>query len=97
MLGYSGARRIEIDSAQKYSPVERNAVTGLHDSGPKQSTFLDRCVVPTDHADIAAVARAHGAEVIDRPAELATDQAPTEGALQVLEVLGRQGTGLSLS
>ena len=58
----------------------------------KQSTFLDRCVVSTDHADIAAVARAHGAEVIDRPAELATDQAPTEGALlQVLEVLGRQG------
>jgi len=58
----------------------------------KRSKFLDRCVVSTDHPDIAAAARAHGAEVIDRPAELATDQAPTEGALlQVLEVLRRQG------
>ena len=47
-----------------------------------QSRFLDRCVVSTDHPDIAAVARTHGAEVIDRPAELATDQAPTEGALR---------------
>ncbi|MBA5869742.1 MAG: NTP transferase domain-containing protein [Nitrospira sp. CR2.1] len=57
-----------------------------------QSTVLDRCVVSTDHPDIAAAARAYGAEVIDRPAELATDHAPTEGALlQVLDVLGRLG------
>lgn len=57
-----------------------------------QSTVLDRCVVSTDHPDIAVAARAYGAEVIDRPAELATDQAPTEGALlQVLDVLGRLG------
>ncbi len=58
----------------------------------KQSRYLDRCVVSTDHPEIAQVARDHGAEVIDRPADLATDQAPTEGALlQVLEVLGKQG------
>lgn len=58
----------------------------------KQSRFLDRCVVSTDHPDIAAAARDYDAEVIDRPAELATDQAPTEAALlQVLDVLARQG------
>lgn len=58
----------------------------------KQSTLLDRCVVSTDHPEIAEVARHYGAEVIDRPAALATDQAPTEGALlQVLDVLGREG------
>jgi N-acylneuraminate cytidylyltransferase len=58
----------------------------------KRSTHLDRCVVSTDHPEIAKVARDYGAEVIERPAELATDQAPTEGALlQVLDVLGREG------
>lgn len=57
-----------------------------------RSTYLDRCVVSTDHPEIAKVAREYGAEVIERPAELATDEAPTEGALlQVVDVLGRQG------
>ena len=36
---------------------------------------VERIFVSTDDADIAAVARAYGAEVIDRPAELATDTA----------------------
>ncbi|MCC2643384.1 MAG: neuA [Nitrospira sp.] len=58
----------------------------------KRSKYLDRCVVSTDHPDIAKVARDHGAEVIERPADLATDQAPTEGALlHVLEILSREG------
>lgn len=58
----------------------------------KHSKYLDRCVVSTDHSAIAQVARDNGAEVIDRPAELATDQAPTEFALlQVLEVLNKEG------
>lgn len=37
---------------------------------------IDRVFVSTDDAQIAAVARDFGAEVIDRPAELASDQAP---------------------
>lgn len=37
---------------------------------------LDRWVVSTDDADIAAVARAHGAEVLERPAKLAEDDTP---------------------
>lgn len=42
---------------------------------------IDRAVVSTDDAEIAKVARAGGGEVLDRPAELATDSAPTEWAL----------------
>ena len=41
---------------------------------------IDRCVVSTDDEAIAAVARRWGAEVIDRPAELATDTATTAAA-----------------
>lgn len=37
---------------------------------------VDRIFVSTDDADIATVARDHGAEVIDRPPHLATDAAP---------------------
>lgn len=55
----------------------------------RQSQYLDRCVVSTDHDAIAKVAAEHGAEVVRRPAEYATDQAPTEWALlHVLDVLG---------
>ncbi|MCK6498675.1 MAG: acylneuraminate cytidylyltransferase family protein, partial [Nitrospira sp.] len=58
----------------------------------KACSRLDRCVVSTDHPEIATVAKDYGAEVIERPADLATDQAPTEWALlQVVEVLGREG------
>lgn len=42
---------------------------------------IDRCVVSTDDAEIAAVAQQLGAEVIERPAELASDDARTEAAL----------------
>lgn len=36
---------------------------------------IDRTLVTTDDEEIAAVAREHGAEVLDRPVELATDDA----------------------
>lgn len=42
---------------------------------------VDRVVVSTDGAEIAAVARAFGAEVLDRPARLATDEATTIATL----------------
>lgn len=45
------------------------------------ATLLDRLVVSTDDAAIAAVARAAGVEVVDRPAALAGDTARTEPAL----------------
>lgn len=52
---------------------------------------LDRVVVSTDDAQIAAAARAAGAEVIDRPADLSGDTASSESALlHALEVLQSQ-------
>lgn len=58
----------------------------------RQSRYLDRCVVSTDHPEIARVASEYGAEVVTRPAELATDQAPTELALlHVLRCLEKDG------
>src|SRR5690349_19074776 len=46
------------------------------------SRALDRVIVSTDSEEIAEVARAFGAEVpFLRPAELATDTAPTEPTL----------------
>jgi len=45
------------------------------------SRFLDRVVVSTDDHEIAAVARANGAEVIMRPSHLAQDTSPTEPVL----------------
>ncbi len=46
-----------------------------------QSRLLSRLVVSTDDEEIAQVAREAGAEIIKRPAEIATDTAHTEPAL----------------
>jgi len=52
----------------------------------RQSKLLDRYVVSTDDEEIAKVVRKNGAEVLDRPKELATDKASTLSVLQyVLE------------
>jgi len=48
----------------------------------KASRLLDRYVVSTEDPEIATVARQWGAEVIDRPPELATDEATTLSVLQ---------------
>ncbi len=54
----------------------------------KQSRLLDRYVVSTEDEEIATVSRKYGAEVIDRPPELATDEASTEAVLQhVLSII----------
>jgi len=42
---------------------------------------VDRVVVSTDDAAIAAVTCAHGAEIVDRPAEISGDTASSESAL----------------
>ena len=58
----------------------------------REVTELDRVVVSTDDADIRRVALEFGAEVIDRPAALATAEARTEGALlHALDVLEKDG------
>lgn len=48
----------------------------------RASRRLDRYVVSTEDAEIAAVARQYGAEVLPRPAELATDKTATFDVLQ---------------
>jgi N-acylneuraminate cytidylyltransferase len=45
------------------------------------SKLIDRCVVSTEDTEIAVVAREFGAEVLDRPAELATDVATTDDVM----------------
>jgi N-acylneuraminate cytidylyltransferase len=53
---------------------------------------VDRCIVSTDDAEIAEVARQWGAEVIERPAELASDTATTVSAARhVVEQLTSAG------
>ena len=49
-----------------------------------RSKRLDRYVVSTEDPEIAEVSRQYGAEVIDRPAELATDEATTLSVLKRL-------------
>jgi len=52
---------------------------------------VDRVVVSTDDREIAAVSRAFGAEVVDRPSELAGDVASSESALvHALEALAER-------
>lgn len=52
---------------------------------------VGRVIVSTDDAEIERVAEAHGAEVIERPAELADDDAPSESALvHVLDQLAER-------
>ncbi len=50
-------------------------------SAARAAESIDRVVVSTDDAEIAAVAREWGAEVIDRPADLSGDTASSESAL----------------
>lgn len=48
----------------------------------KKSSTIDRYVVSTEDAEIAEVSKRYGAEVLLRPAELATDEASTLSVLQ---------------
>jgi len=47
-----------------------------------KSPSIDRTIVSTDHDEIADVAKRYGAEVVMRSTEMATDEAPTEPAMQ---------------
>ena len=47
-----------------------------------KSKYIDRVIVSSEDEEIAEISRRHGAEVVERPMELATDTAPTEPALE---------------
>lgn len=54
--------------------------------------LVDAVYVSTDDAEVAAVARAAGAEVIDRPAEISGDAASSESALlHALDMIEAEG------
>lgn len=56
------------------------------------SKLVDRVIVSTDDADIASVSKKYGAEVFDRPDELAGDTATSESALiHVLDEIEKRG------
>ena len=58
----------------------------------REAQLVDRVIVSTDDDEIASVSTAAGAEVVLRPAELAGDTAPSEGALlHVLDALTERG------
>jgi len=48
----------------------------------QNSSLLDRYVVSTEDKEIAEISREYGADVIERPSELATDEATTLSVLQ---------------
>ena len=47
-----------------------------------ESKMIDRYVVSTEDKEIAEISREYGADVIERPSELATDEATTLSVLQ---------------
>ena len=69
-----------MDALKKAELAKRQTVAHTIDAA-RQSKLVDVVVVSTEDAEIARVARDHGAEVVLRPMELATDEAPTEPAL----------------
>ena len=57
-----------------------------------KSKYITRTVVSTEDTKIKSVSESFGAEVIDRPAELAQDETKTAPVmLQVLDALEKQG------
>ena len=67
--------------------IEHSIADAMH------AKSVTRTVVSTDDAEIAEIAHRAGAEVIDRPAALATDQATSESALlHAVEWLAANGS-----
>lgn len=62
----------------------------------RRSRHVDRVVVTSDHQEILAVAKHAGAMPIERPAELATDEATSESAIRHAMAQGLQADFLAL-
>ncbi|MGK9148678.1 acylneuraminate cytidylyltransferase [Plantibacter flavus] len=84
--GSKGIHRKNLRTVRGTSLITRS-IEGL-----LRARGVSRVVVTTDHPDLAAAALAAGAEVIERPAELAEDSTSSEAALlHALGVLGQRG------
>ncbi len=57
----------------------------------KKSQYINRFVVSTEDTNIAQIAQSFGAEIINRPKELASDESPTDDVIiNVLEQLQKK-------
>jgi CMP-N-acetylneuraminic acid synthetase len=80
--GSKGVRRKNI------RPVAGKPLLAWTIEAAQRARRLDRYIVSTEDPEVAEVARSLGAEVLERPAALATDEAPTIEVLRhVLERL----------
>jgi len=80
--GVPGKNRLPVGGVPLVARAVRSALA---------AAAIDRVLVSTDDDLIAAVARAAGAEIVERPAELAGDTASSESALlHVLDAVGAQ-------
>lgn len=62
-----------------------------------KANFVDRVIVSTDNAEIKKVAIKYGAEVLDRPEELANDNSPTiEALIHVLKNINEPNSTIIL-
>ncbi|CEG13085.1 Acylneuraminate cytidylyltransferase [groundwater metagenome] len=58
----------------------------------KNSKHIDRVVVSTEDKEIAEISKKYGAEVVERPEELARDDSPTfDAIIQVLDYFQNKG------
>jgi CMP-N,N'-diacetyllegionaminic acid synthase len=63
----------------------------------RRTELIDKVVVSSDDEEILAVSRANGAIAMKRPEELATDESPTEPALEyTVKTLEEQGDEIRL-
>ena len=83
VLGITPARGQSKGVPRKnIKPIAGKPLLAWTIAAARQSRLIDRYVVSTEDAEIADVAAQCGAEVILRPAELATDEASTLGVLE---------------
>lgn len=83
--GSKGVKRKNIKNLYGHPLIYYSIMFG------KKSKFIDRVIVSTEDKEIAEISKKLGAEVIDRPKELATDDSPTLLTLKhVLENLEKE-------
>jgi N-acylneuraminate cytidylyltransferase len=84
-----GSKRVPRKNLQ---PVRGKPLISYTIEQAKASALLDNIFVSTDDESIASVSREFGASVIERPSELATDEAQTEDSmLHAVEEIQKMG------
>jgi CMP-N,N'-diacetyllegionaminic acid synthase len=83
ILARGGSKRLPKKNVRKLG--DKPLIAWTIDAA-KESKYVDRIIVSTDSSEIAEIAGEYGADVLDRPENLATDEATSEsGVLHALE------------